>query len=377
MTNAPTFPAYFALTLQSLSDKNGSERLISWLNGALMTIFIFMRGSPLLGLDRSRRPLLAGLMALVFLCVAPSPVRAGRFFSARDRAQGDTLYQQAFAAYQTGDYAQAQDLVEKADALKPDQPDGWNLRGMVYLKQNAFDKAEAAFSRAVSLDPKLWAAQFNLAEAPFQGKDYARARARFEKLIDQTDRFKTPKEWELVQYKAFLSCLLMGDHAAADKKLAKLPATGGTTPAYQYAQASMAFSRKDAAGARKSLTAAQGAYSPLLNDMFSNSLVEVGWQTPLPPPTLAVNLPNEVPPASGATLSENRTPIVIDPRLEASVAEPLPTGDTAVRPVASKIDPVVSLRPTGKSAAALPAPSLQPAPSPVAESSDHRGLLLE
>lgn len=342
-----------------------------------MTTFIFMRANPLPNPNWSKRPLRSGLLALLFLCVAASPVRAGHFFSAKDRAQGDTLYQQAFAAYQTGDYDQAQVLIGKADALKPDQPDGWNLRGMVYLKQNAFDRAEAAFSRAVSLDPKLWAAQFNLAETPFQGRDYARARTRFEKLIDQTDRFKTPKEWELVQYKAFLSCLLMGDNAAATKKMAKFPATGGATPAYQYAQASLAFSRKDGAGARKSLVAAQGAYSPLLNDMFSNSLIEVGWQTPpLPVPTLAVNLPNNLPAASGVMPSVNQTPIVIDPRLEASVAEPLPTGDTAVRPVASKINPSATLRPAGKPASVPLEPMLTPTPSPVAES-DHRGLLLE
>ena len=342
-----------------------------------MTIFIFIRRNPLLGLNRLGRPLLAGLTALVLLCAAALPVRAGRFFSAKDRAQGDALYQQAFTAYQAGDYPQALDLIEKADALKPDQPDGWNLRGMVYLKQNAFNKAEAAFNRAVTLDPKLWAAQFNLAEAPFQGKDYARARVRFEKLIDQTDRFKEPKEWELVQYKVFLSCLLMGDNAAAIKKLAKLPAIGGATPAYLYAQASLAFSRKDVAGARKSLAAAQGAFSPLLNDMFSNSLIEVGWQNPLPPPTLAVNLPNDLPPTPSAMPSENHTPIVIDPRLEASVADPLPTGDTAVRPVASKVGATMMPRSAGKPVAAMPTPAQPPAPSPVAESSDHRGLLLE
>ena len=337
-----------------------------------MTIFIFLRENPLFGSGAPGRSLLAGLLALVFLCAGAPSVRAGHFFSAKDRAQGDTLYQQAFAAYQAGDYRQAQDLIARADVLKPDQPDGWNLRGMVYLKQNAFDKAEAAFSRAISLDPKLWAAQFNLAETPFQGRDYARARARFEKLIDQTDHFKEPKEWELVQYKAFLSCLLMGDKAAADKKLAKLPATGGVTPAYQYAQASLAFTRKDEAGSRKSLAAAQGAYSPLLNDMFSNSLIEVGWQTPLPPPTLAVNLPS----ASGAVSTENQTPIVIDPGLEASVAEPLPTGDTAVRPVASKVTATTTLRSTGKPAVSPPTPSLTPAPTPVAET-NHRDLLLE
>ena len=297
--------------------------------------------------------------ALAITCAGGPTVRAGRFTSSKDRAQGDVLYQQAFAAYQAADYAQALSLIEKADLLKPDQPDGWNLRGMAYLKQNAFDKAETAFSRAVSLDPKLWAAQFNLAETPFQGKDYARARARFERLVDQTDRYKEPKEWELVQYKVFMSCLLMGDNAGAAKKLTKLPTSGGVTPAYLYAQASLAFSHKDAAGARKSLAAAQGAFSPLLNDLFSNSLVEAGWQSPLPPPVLAANTSLMAPPATGPMSADSHTPIVIDPALEASAAEPLPLPDAGVRPVMAKLNPT-PVHVTAKNVANSPAPPLPP-----------------
>ena len=340
-----------------------------------MTIFIFKRQNPFPKRHRPLRRLLPVLCTVALICAAGPCARAGRFTSGKDRAQGDTLYQQAFAAYQAADYTQALSLIEQADTLKPDQPDGWNLRGMVYLKQNAFDKAESAFGRAVSLDPKLWAAQFNLAEAPFQGKDYARARTRFERLVDQTDRFKEPKQWELVQYKAFMSCLLMGDNAAAVKRLAKLPAKGGATPAYLYAQASLAFSHKDEAGARKSLTAAQGTFSPLLNDLFSNALVEAGWQSPLPPPTLAANIPLLAPATTGSMPADNHTPIVIDPKLEASAAEPLPVADGGVHPVMAKLGPT-PVRATTKTVATSPTLPLSPTPAPAAEP-DHRGLLLE
>ena len=315
--------------------------------------------------------------AIVWGAAVPT-ARALHFpFPNKDRAQGDVFYQQAFSAYESGDYAQAQSLIEKADQLKPDQPDGWNLRGMVFLKQNAFDKAEAAFARAVMLDPKLWAAQFNLAEAPFQGKDYARARPRFEKLLEQTDRFKQAREWELVQFKVFLSCLLMGDDAGAARKLSKLPATGGITPAYLYAQAALSFSRKDPATARRTLTAAQNSFSPLLNELFSNSLVSAGWQNPTPPPVLASSGPLPVAMPQGPMPLDSHTPIVIDPKLEAAVAEPLPSPDAGVHPVSPKVSPLPP-RPAPKTvaAAAAPRPTAAPSPPPDAEA-DHRGLLLE
>ena len=390
--------------LQPFGDKNMHEQLVSCLNRGAMTIFIFNDERAFFRPKRKFGRFWMGLFACAFTCATLTSAQAVRFPSAKDLAQGDSLYQEAFSAYQAGEYSQAQALIEKADRFKPDQPDGWNLRGMVYLKQNAFDKAEAAFARAVALDPKLWAAQFNLAEAPFQGKDYARARGRFEKLLEQTDRYKDAKKWELVQYKAFLSSLLMGDLGDANRKLTRLPASGGVTPAYLYAQAALAYSRKDPANARKTLAGAQITFSPVLNELFSNSLVEAGWEAPTPPPvvmTANASLPaspssgreSSGRESSGREFSESHAAITIDPQLEAAAAEPLPSPDSAARPVLSKLDPA-PLRPALRTGAA---PQLDPAPAPprparrtVAtsptppaatpqpdEASDHRGLLLE
>ena len=163
--------------------------------------------------------------ALCLLMAVPglSVKGAGYMISAKDRAQATALSQQAYVTFQSGDYDQALGLLTQSDQLKPDQPDGWNLRGVIYLKQKAYDKAQAAFTRAVALDPDLWAARFNLAEVFFQRRDYARARASFEGLLSQTDRFKEKNKWELVQYKALVCCVLMGDETAATRKLAQAP----------------------------------------------------------------------------------------------------------------------------------------------------------
>ena len=302
--------------------------------------------------------------------------RAGLLPTAKDRAQGETLFQQAATAYQGGDYAGALHLLEQADALKPDQADAWNLRGVVYLKQKTYDKAEAAFARAVAIDPALWAAQFNLAEVSFQQKNYARASGVFAHLLAQTDRYKASSKWELVLYKAFLCDLLANNEAGARKKLAKLPTAGGATPAFLYAQAALAFSRQDAAGANKIVTGAQTAYPPALNGLFSPSLETVGWLTPAVnplTPALAVSVdpataaamnaagltnPASLPPPGAARAPGQRPAVRADPRLVEASSDPLPSAsDRDALPAAGQ--------PTGKTASRHPAKEA-PAASPAA-----------
>ncbi len=353
----------------------------------------------------------AGTLLTGIFLLANLPAAHGGLPTSKDRSQGDALFAQATTAYQGGDYAGALHLLEQADALKPDQADAWNLRGVVLLKQKAYDKAEAAFARSVAIDPNLWAAQFNLAEVSFQKKNYARARTVFDNLLSQTDRYKATNKWELVLYKAFLCALLSGDEADARKKLAKLPANGGATPALLYAQAALAFSRKDPAGANRILAGAQTTYPPALNGLFSNSLETAGWQTPTvnllpstqtasadPATAAAMNAAGITNPGNVTTSGASRTagtrPSVAlpDPRLVAAASDPLPSapgrdvipvvGQAAPSP-AGKNAPGTMRHPAKQSPAAPPAPgasssggNLEPAATPPPSPFDRNGLLL-
>ncbi len=320
---------------------------------------------------------LLGVSALIVVSTTPA-VGAGFMVSSQERARATALSQQAYVTFQSGDYNQALSLLSQADQLKPDQSDSWNLRGAILLKQKSYDKAQAAFARAVALDPNLWAAQFNLAEVFFQRKDFARARTRFERLLSQTDRFKEANKWELAQYKAYLSCLLMDDDKAAGKKLAKLPATGAATPAFIYAQAALAFSRKNPAQAQKTLAAAQASFPAALNDLFTDSLVQAGWQTPpMPLAALAANVPPQPP------LSAN-LPVEIDPRLQAESAGPLPVADAPTRPIVAVITPAMRSAPvpvlSRPQARPAPAVAVETAPalrSPAGTDLENGGLLLD
>ena len=319
-----------------------------------------------------------------------------------DHVQGDALYQQAYAAYHDGNYSLAERLTEQADKLKPDQADGWNLRGVVLLKLRSYDQAEAAFKHSLACDPDFWAAQFNVAEVPYQRKDYARARSRFEQLLSQTDRYKDNRKWEMVLYKTFLSYLFSGDEAGAKKKLAKLSAAPGTNPVLVYADAAVAFQRKDTAGAQRMIAAAQGKFPQETNDLFAEPLVQAGWITVLPSsPAISAGTAGLLsgnggaPAALGAAngvvatpggVYNNHQPVVIDPKLEAAAAEPLPEPDGAVRPMLTKVSGVrMPNTPSPAPAASLPrvaptpkAAATHPLAGPLPDASlEHAGLLLE
>lgn len=325
-----------------------------------MAIFIFEVGELF---NRAKAKLPVVVFGLIGVSLTPA-FGAGYVISAQDRARATALSQQAYVTFQAGDYGQALGLLSQSDQLRPDQPDGWNLRGMIFLKQKAYDQAQTAFARAVALDPGLWAAQFNLAEVFFQRKDFARARARFERLLSQTDRFKEGTKWELVQYKTLVACVLMGDVPAADKKLAKLSPRGASTPAYQYAQAALAFGRKNPAQAQKSVAAAQTTFPAAINDLFSDSLVQAGWQTPaLPMTALASNVPAS-PSGNAPPLPSGGSNFVIDPQLQADSAGPLPVADAPTQPIVALVTPAVRNSPSAE-AKPKPRPAAASVPAPV------------
>ena len=351
-----------------------------------MTILFFCFLNPE-GLIACRRALLAA--AGLWLLAGVPGASAGLLPAGKDRAQGDALFQQAGTAFQSGDLAGALKLLQQADALKPDQADAWNLRGVILLKQHAYDQAEAAFGRAVAIDPSLWAAQFNQAEAAFQKKDWPRAETRFDRLLAQTNRFKLANKWELVAYKSFLCALLTGGEAGARKELGRLPTAGGATPAFLYAQAALAFSRKDAPGAARIVSGARTTYPAAVNDLFTSSLETAGWQAPaLMPVPGGAPLPNVDPQTAAAMnalgiTNPNNAPapakrppaVVIDPRLVASSSDPLPSGSGRdVIPIVGKKGKSSPRTDKEKPAGSIPpvVPDVTPPQSPL----EHEGLLL-
>jgi Flp pilus assembly protein TadD len=205
---------------------------------------------------------------------------------ADSRSSGAAL-ERAMTAFNQGKLVEAQKLVdaaEKVDAKKPEIP---NLRGAIFIKQKRYDEAAQQFKQALALDPKFYPAKLNLAEVNLLQGKYADATQLYQDL-KQLDPGS-----ELLEFKLMLCALLAGeeDRAAAMVDVMKFP---GKTPAYYYARAAIALKRSQKETAQKYLENVKKYYSDEECAYFAQSLKEIDFTGPKPPPP--VKMPDQQPP---------------------------------------------------------------------------------
>jgi tetratricopeptide (TPR) repeat protein len=211
----------------------------------------------------------AAISLLVFGTIAANDV-------APSNSELEAMYDKAYRAFDAANYAEALKQLDAIDARKPDLAASQNLRGVVYMRQGLYDKAEAALSEARGLDPKFWNARFNLAEIPFLKKDWAEARKRFQELLTSNTAELQGEATQLIQYKILLTYLLEGNDTMVDSILAKFELSPDT-PAVHYANAAISLQGQNIPDAKNWMSAAEKNFSPQLNKLFAESLYEIGW----------------------------------------------------------------------------------------------------
>ena len=264
-------------------------------------------------------------------------------------------YEAAYVAFRKGDYPAALTQLDDADVAQPTDPDALNLRGLVYSKQHAYDQAQTMFKKAVEADPTLWAAKFNYAELPFNRGDYTTARSRFEDLLGETDNAKLPREYELTQYKVFLTLLLEGKTDQARSFMDHFNFSGAT-PAKYFCNAAMNFRAGSTEKADGWISSAKREYPAQLVTIFIESFYRLGWMTdpnaPVPGTAVASASPAASPGveavAPGVTSTASGVPSVT-PALAANAP-----GNTA--PAASPVtaSPVLLAASSSPSAGGVP-----------------------
>ena len=201
----------------------------------------------------------------------------------KGKALARSKFEQAQQALRQRDFATARKLVDEADQAQPNQATTLNLRGEILMEQKEFGEAEAAFKKAAKLDPKFREAQYNLAQIPFKKKDYAKARERFETLLERTPGGDKNQAAELMKFKIYMTLLLEGKDSRAQAMMEQFQFTGDT-PALYYAQAAWEFKHNNPEKAADWTASAQKIYSPALNSVFADAFYDVGWmQSPEPP----------------------------------------------------------------------------------------------
>ena len=200
----------------------------------------------------------------------------------KGKALARSKFEQAQQALRQRDFATARKLVDEADQAQPNQPATLNLRGEILMEQKEFDAAEAAFKKAAKLDPKFREAQYNLAQIPFKKKDYAKARERFQALLERTPGGDKNQAAELMKFKIYMTLLLEGKDSRAQAMMEQFQFTGDT-PALYFAQAAWEFKHNNPEKAADWTASAKKIYSPALNSVFADAFYDVGWmQSPEP-----------------------------------------------------------------------------------------------
>lgn len=195
---------------------------------------------------------------------------------APEKSKLETKYDKAFRAFDSGDYDEALKALDAVDKHQPDLAESLNLRGVVYMRQKKYDKAETALRKAISIEPKFWNASFNLAEIPFLRKDWQEARNRFEALVAGENQNLQPETGQLIQYKILLTFVLQGKENTVDWIMNKF-ASAKDSPALYYSKAALAFQHDNQKEANEWLSAAKKHFSEPLNKLYAESFYEIGW----------------------------------------------------------------------------------------------------
>jgi tetratricopeptide (TPR) repeat protein len=195
---------------------------------------------------------------------------------APSKAELEAMYDKAFREFDANNFPEALKQLDAIDARQPDLAESQNLRGVIFMREGIYDKAEAALQEALRIDPKFWNARFNLAEIPFLKKDWAEARTRFQELLSNNSSDLQGEAAQLIQYKILLTYLMEGKENMVDSILAKFELSP-ETPAVHYANAAIALQRKNTKEAKDWMAVAEKNFSPQLNKLFAESLYEIGW----------------------------------------------------------------------------------------------------
>lgn len=163
------------------------------------------------------------------------------------------------------------DVLDKADGIFPDSPESLNLRGACFVEIRSFDKASAAFNKAILLSPDNPSINFNIAEVLFVTKKWQESHDLFVKILKALPKDQVALS-RLVEFKILLCKKKLGlkEEALA---LANKYDIDDDSPYHCFAQAAIAYDDKNLVKAEEWLAMA--------SRIFKNADALAPWQDTL------------------------------------------------------------------------------------------------
>lgn len=166
--------------------------------------------------------------------------------------------------------------LDKATKIFKDSPEIYNLRGSSFVEMRAFDKALVEFNEAAKLSPDNQSIDFNIAEVYFCTKEWKKGEELFEKILKNTPKENTALG-RLVEFKLLLCKQKLGKTAEA-ASLSEKYSFEDDSPFYYYAQATLAYEKKDLIKAEEWLAMAGRIFQdPNALAPWQDTLVEYGY----------------------------------------------------------------------------------------------------
>lgn len=172
-------------------------------------------------------------------------------------------------------FFEALQKLTEAEALAPENPMIFNIRGSIYTGMRDFEKAKVAFEKAHELLPTSFEPDFNLAELLYVQEKYALAETAFGKLLEKHAKIREDVR-HLTTFKIIV-CELKQNKIAEAEKNAKAFTFMDDTPAYYFTKAAFAFQKGDQQEARDWLTKAGNIFKQGQNPVYVDSLMEAKW----------------------------------------------------------------------------------------------------
>ncbi len=189
------------------------------------------------------------------------------------------VYEQAYQEFTANHYANSLRHLALFDSLArspSDRAEGFNLRGIIFMRKHDYKQAQVAFAKATEAAPDSWNPRFNLGEISFISKNWGEARRRFETLLTGPNNQLEEETCELVQFKILLTHLLEGNETEAVQTGSELERSSSGPAAY-YAHAAIARHLKEPDAAEWT-TKAKERFPLSLNKLYAESFIEVGWE---------------------------------------------------------------------------------------------------
>jgi tetratricopeptide (TPR) repeat protein len=163
----------------------------------------------------------------------------------------------------------------EAEALDPENPEVYNLRGSIYLGAQIrnVELARADFNKAKELSPDQIPPFFNLAETEFVAGNFAAAETSFTGLVEKFPRMPLSMR-HLVHFKILVSMAKQQKLTEGEAYLAKHFGFLDDTPAYYFAKGVLAIENKRATEGNEWMAKAQIIFKKPDNAPYLDSLME-------------------------------------------------------------------------------------------------------